>query len=581
MEEKTIKYLTQVKELYKNYEKSMHDYLIYPKEIPKISKEEAYFNLNKGKPIDINAKRRNLLLQIKLAKKGNWSDDNKGQNVAMKRETQNYNNQSDSQNNIRIQGVPDKVNFGSHSDYSFFEYWSREIVFQLFNYHQMFCFNYNFSKPQSMQKTFDMKFLENYVRKRDNLKIIKVKENTVGDKKEINFQVNKENEKEKEKTDENTNIQKKIQVKKGNEKTEEYIDIQANIQAKEEKENAEAKFKIQINRKPSNEKNIKKEQIGQRNDQGSNINMTNCISDNNKKKIDEEKLMNKINNGKFEGDFDFVIPDITKDELKSVLKNKEIGPFLFYDNINVKDSLENFDIIGEVKESIEDSDKNVIQLVKYLQMLFYLKDSEEMNKKIGLKKKNIKIIMYVVNSEYKNYLMKLIEYKNHMEQFTSIDNKFKNDYFGAILKSHIDGKKNILIDILVQSKTPYIFLYLPSAVITYSIHLGETDRLKKEMKKKDSEINELQIQMKGKDSEINKLQIQMKGKDIEVNELQIQMKKKDTEVNELYLRINSLNNIIEDQNKKYQELQTQMNEFLSNFNSPNKNIGSQSKNNES
>ena len=30
MEEKTITDLTQVKELYKNYEKSMHDYLIYP-----------------------------------------------------------------------------------------------------------------------------------------------------------------------------------------------------------------------------------------------------------------------------------------------------------------------------------------------------------------------------------------------------------------------------------------------------------------------------------------------------------------------------------------------------------------------
>ena len=40
-------------------------------------------------------------------------------------------------------------------------------------------------------------------------------------------------------------------------------------------------------------------------DQGSNNNMTNCISNKNKKKIDEEKLMNKINNGKFEDDFDF------------------------------------------------------------------------------------------------------------------------------------------------------------------------------------------------------------------------------------------------------------------------------------
>ena len=622
MEKKTKTELRKVEELYKKYENSILDYLIYPKSIPTKNKEEAYFNLNKGKPTDINAKKRNLLIQIELSKKSNLSDDNKGQKCSIKRETKNYNNQSDSQNNIKIQGVPDKVNFGSHSDYSFFEYWSREIVFQLFNYHQMFYFNYNFSKPQNMQKTFDMKFLDNYIRKRDNLKIIKNKKSTVEDKKEIdqknkkeenpdiqnNIQVIKENEKNEEnpdhptnfqvekekkgkideniniqnniqveekkgKIDENTNIQNNIQV--GKEKTEEYIEIQTNIQTNKEKEKAEEKFKSKINEEPSNEKNTIKKQneIGK---QGNINNMINCISDDNKKKIDEEKLMNKINNGKFERDFDFVIPDITKDELKRVLENKEIGPFLFYDNINIKDGLENFDIIGEVKESIEESDKNVIQLVKYLQMFFYLKDSEEINKKLGLKMKNIKIIMYVVNSEYKNYLMKLIEYKNHINQFTSINNKFKNDYFGAIIKSHIDGKKNILIDILVQSKAPYIFLYLPNAVITWSIHLGETDRLKKEMKKKDTEVNDLKIQMKRKDDEVGELKIQMKRKDNEVGELKLQ-------INGLIDITKNLNKIIEDQNKQYQALKIKMNEILSNYNLliKNKNIGTQSTNNES
>ena len=52
--------------------------------------------------------------------------------------------------------------------------------FQLFNYHQMFYFNYNFSKTQSMQKNFDMKFLDNYILKRDNLKIIKIYKNKGG-----------------------------------------------------------------------------------------------------------------------------------------------------------------------------------------------------------------------------------------------------------------------------------------------------------------------------------------------------------------------------------------------------------------
>ena len=546
MEEKTNTNSIQVKDTYEQYENSMHDYLIIPKTIPPISKEKAYFNLNKGKPIDLKAKKRRLLFKIEPTKKGNWSDDNKGKKVAIKGEKQKYNNQSDSQNNIRIEGAPSNLKFGSHSDYSFFEYWSREIVFQLFNYHQMFFFSYKFEKPQEMEKTFDMKFLENYVRKRDNLKITKVKEKTAKDKKEINFQAKKE------KTDENINIQKNIQVKKVEKKTEEYINIQSSIHVKEEKEKADEKFKIQINEKPSNEKNIKK---AQKNDQGSNISMTNCISDDGMKKIDEEELMNKINSSKFEGDFDFVIPDITKEELKSVLKNKEIGPFLFYDNIN-EDSYEKFDIIGEVKESLEGSNKNIFQLIKYLHMFFYLKESEDMNSNLGLKMKNNKIIMYVINSEYKNYLIKLIEYKNHMKQFTSIDNKFKNEYFEAIIKNHKYGKnKNILIDILIQSKTPYIFLYLPNAVITWSLHLGEIDRLKKQMEGKDTEVNKLKKQMEEKDTEVNKLKKQMEGKDTEINKL-------DTKVNELNMKIISLSEAQESQTKKYQELEAKIQALL-------------------
>ena len=133
--------------------------------------------------------------------------------------------------------------------------------------------------------------------------------------------------------------------------------------------------KIQINEKPSNEKNIKK---AQKNDQGSNISMTNCISDDGMKKIDEEELMNKINSSKFEGDFDFVIPDITKEELKSVLKNKEIGPFLFYDNIN-EDSYEKFDIIGEVPLQLGGNLRTEVVLHK-----FALIQSEDGNQRLAV-----------------------------------------------------------------------------------------------------------------------------------------------------------------------------------------------------
>ena len=52
-----------------------------------------------------------------------------------------------------------------------------------------------------------------------------------------------------------------------------------------------------------------------------------------------------------------------------------------------------------------------------------------MNKIIGLRKENQKILMYVFNSSYKNYLMKMIEHKIHFNKFKEIDNEYRNEYY--------------------------------------------------------------------------------------------------------------------------------------------------------
>lgn len=56
----------------------------------------------------------------------------------------------------------------------------------------------------------------------------------------------------------------------------------------------------------------------------------------------------------FGGDFDFIIPYLTKPELVKVIENKKISPFIF--SSNIKDS-EKFDILGEIKESFDDTKK--------------------------------------------------------------------------------------------------------------------------------------------------------------------------------------------------------------------------------
>lgn len=467
MEYKATNAPTQKDDFYCNFENSIKDYLLVPKNIPPYMEIDAYFNLIKGRPNNRSAGKK-ILAQLEI-KKGSLSDDNKGLKY-LKEDIQNKNNATDnSSSKVDFKGIPCKVNFGSHSEYSFFEYWAREIVFQLFNYHSMYFFSYKFSKPklQKMEKIYDFEILESYIRKRD--KFIKV--NPI-EKKNDYGGIKKEKEKHPK-----------------------------NDEQKESNNNNQEKNEESIN-KIVEGRGLKISKI-----------RTDYKSDNLKDKVQGSlnKIKRKINNDKFEGDIDFVLPNITSNELKRVLNNKDIGPFIFYDYIDTEEC-KIFDIIGEIKESIDDSDKNIAQLMKYMEMLSYLKISKEVNANLGLNMNNQKVIMYVFNSSYKDYLIKLIEYKKHYTEFTSIDDRFKNCYFEKIIERHGNNSKSILIDIIVNSKIPYIILYLPSTIISWSIYLNDNELLRKEMKQKDDEIKKL-------NQKVDSLKVSLETQEKEIEDL--------------------------------------------------------------
>ena len=85
-----------------------------PKEIKKEDRDKSLKNLINRSPKEYKRNKDNKVI------------DEKGNNL----------------NNER----KDDVKFGQHDNYSFFEVYSRELIFQLFNYHEMFFFNYEIKK---------------------------------------------------------------------------------------------------------------------------------------------------------------------------------------------------------------------------------------------------------------------------------------------------------------------------------------------------------------------------------------------------------------------------------------------------
>ena len=85
------------------------------------------------------------------------------------------------------------------------------------------------------------------------------------------------------------------------------------------------------------------------------------------------KSDNAITNDKFHGDFDFIIPKINSDILKSIFNNQKISSFIFFGNIDVENN-QDYDIIGEIKEGADNHKKLQCQIKKHIEMISHFSD---------------------------------------------------------------------------------------------------------------------------------------------------------------------------------------------------------------
>ena len=315
------------------------------------------------------------------------------------------------------------INFAQHVVNSLFEYYARDIIYKLFNYHPMYYYHYKL-------------------------------------------------------TNQNDTKDKKIEAS----------DI------KEEKINENLDI-INTNNENSNSK--------QKNDGQSSIN-TNMITPANIKNKDEKvpkKKKEKIKEILYNGDFDFVITNITFEEVNKVLNNKRISPFIFYGNIkeNIK-----FDIIGEIKENIDEIKKNNEQINKYISLINLLRSDENTNEDTGLNFGNEKLMLYVFNTGYQKFLFKMLEIKKHYKQFETIDEKFQNENYKNIISIHRKFKDEAkdetnldLLNVLINSSIPYFFIFIPSITSFISI-----------IKKRKSKIVQLNSRITALENEMKEMKKQ-------------------------------------------------------------------------
>ena len=442
--------------------------------------------------------------------------------------------------------VPKQVKFGQNLKFSFFETFTREIIFQMFNYKKIYYFKYELKMKEQTEdsdkdsqkeiktqiqilnekkdaekspKEVDIKSPKEVDRKspkEENKKSLEKEdekslkeENSMSPKKGNEMSPNLENEISPEKEDrkspkeENKKCSKEEEEKsleekdrkspkEENERThDEEVgksfkeendlfpkDKENNLSKKDEIENMpinlnknetieekkieieEEISKIEINKKKGdfmNQKSLK------------NLGQENANNNNNQKSFDKENKEFKI----IKGDFDFLIPDISPQELLKGIKNKENASFIFYNNINFERIS---DIIGETKESLCDEKRPIEQIKKYIKLFNEFNNSEKICHSVGLKKDNQKILMYVFNSEYKDYLTKMLNYNAHKKLFKEVLDEYKGKSFYSSFRNELannkkDFKEDIpdlikdkempknkvtLIDQLVDSKLPYL-----------------------------------------------------------------------------------------------------------------------------
>ena len=407
--------------------------------------------------------------------------------------------------------------FGQHQSFSFFESYSREIIFQIFNYHPMYYFKYELKRDdifKMMNKDYNKekhnpKEEENKRGQGKEKENIAVEENQNQNKEEGEKQIAEKKANKREKGKENKNIEeeekklgekgkKKSNISKEEKKVNKNIGVedikqegkgnenksiayQGEKQEEEGKENKiiEIEDKKQGKEKENNqEENPKQNKQRQKKEKINEIHSENC--EQSKKK--QKKAIS--------GDIDFLIPNVTPDELKNVLDDRELAPFIFYANINRE---EQTDIIGEIKENFSAGKDNISQLEKYINIIKLCKKSDKISERFGVVKSNQKILLYVFDNNYKDYLRNMLFYGFHSKQFLERNESQSAKKIYELYKKtyKIDQKENVeeyknkkkedFVQILNDNKIGYIFIFIQDLLTINSLLVNRT--------KKSTEIN--------------------------------------------------------------------------------------------
>ena len=438
--------------------KSLKDFVenikyVYPEEIAPENETKAYKNLRNENPNKSEKKSQTESSNSEIEKESSSSSFTPLENISRKQNEIIFSSDDNEKKK-------EKGRFGQHENFSFFESFSREMIFQIFNYHQMYFFNYDITYTDRIG---------------DNNKIVEQENNIIENEqnpKNINiFNINKGKEQEEEQDkNEVQNGQNNIENKK------EEIDVKNKL---EENKNKKGKCKSDNEIKKS-KNSTKKKKV-----------KVNFKSDNDRK----NKSKNKIS---FKGDIDLLIPNVKPDFLDKVLHKKELAPFIFFNNISFN---LNSDIIGEIKESVLSGDKkHIYQLRKYLKIIERCKNDSELCNKLGLKKDNQKILLYVFNSDYEKYLERMLIYNPLSVKFKELNDNSNqvNDLCDLYSKSYLkelysSKRKYDFIGEIINSNVPYIFIFIQNIFTLYS-SINKTGKEKInnlfEKDKKFIEINE-------------------------------------------------------------------------------------------
>lgn len=469
--------MDEIDKPYEDYMKTIK-YIVPEELINEDEKKLSYSNLRNTAPTIIKT-------ETSTSEKDSSSPENYNVKESNKEKAKKS---SDEERKLNIK----KIKFGQHENFSFFESYAREIIFQVFDYHPMYFFGYSIKnkdlKDQSTEEEKDKK----------------------------------KTEKPKDESD------KKIKKKK---------------EKKENEQNIETHIKEDIRNETQNE--IQNEKTKDDNKEVKLINEIR-VEKNKKEDIKEIKEIKEENKSdkepsntqtfKINGDIDFLIPDLKPEELQKVFTKKGLAPFIFYGNINPD---LNSDLLGEIKENVNTGErKHIKQLKKYTEIIELSKQNETIRKKFGFKNENQKILVYIFNSNYNEYLKRMLLNQSLSKKFLELNNTKEAQNLCDLYSKKYKKDENLIIrhdfiGEIINSNRPYIFIFLKDMMSLFSELRKKTKEEEKDEKKDDKDEKEnKEDKVEGKifDNKIEEINRNRNGEDFGKNKTNVSEKNKMEEI---------------------------------------------------